>query len=270
MKMMHISKLNHNTLFCIALSLSIFCSCSKNNSRTSEEQIRVNVDSENSNGGDSLANSIAGNSTMKQVATFPNNVILTGLSNHRLVSIYQSKVPKKESQLKRISKFSSYGEYSGDESVEHYMPGLDILYGYNLWNISHYDLITEKGNYLFNHPVLIKTIYYPSFVQDSMNKVPVNRDYYLVSVYDKDTNRDTLITKKDLRSFYHFDASTLHKKQLIPDYYSVLRSQYDSKNDVMYIFARQDENKNGMQEDTEPVHIFWISLKTPDLAKRLY
>jgi hypothetical protein len=264
------SILNPNMLFCAALSLTFLCSCSRNNNSASEEQIRVSVDSEIADESDSLANSIAGNSTMKQVATFPNNVILTGLSNHRLVSIYQSKVPRKESQLKRISKFSSYGEYGGDESVEHYMPGLDILYGYNLWNIAHYDLITEKGNYLFNHPVLIKTVYYPSFVQDSINKVPVNRDYYLVSVYDKDTNKDTLITKNDLRGFYHFDASTLHKKQLIPDYYSVLRSQYDSKNDVMYIFARQDENKNGMQEDTEAVHIFWISLKTPDMAKRLY
>jgi hypothetical protein len=150
------------------------------------------------------------------------------------------------------------------------MPGIDILFGYNLLNIAHYDLKQEKGNFLFNHPVLVKTFYYPSFEQDSIDKQPINRNFYLVSVYDEDTNKDTLINKNDLRRFYLFDSSCIVKTQIIPTNYSVIRSQYDSKNDIMYIFARLDENKNGTQDKSEPVNVFWFSLKAPSKAKRLY
>jgi hypothetical protein len=90
----------------------------------------------------------------------------------------------------------------------------------------------------------------------------------LVSVYDEDTNKDTLINKKDLRRFYHFDAKVSVKTQIIPPNYSVIRSQYDSKNDLMYIFASLDEIKNGTQEKTESIHIFWFSLK--NLRERNY
>lgn len=150
------------------------------------------------------------------------------------------------------------------------MPGFDIIYGYYLLNIAHYDMKSEKLNYLFEHPVLIKTLYYPSFNQDSLNKKPINRDFYLVSVYDKDTNKDTMINRKDLRRFYLFDAGTRVKTQLVPDDYSVERSQYDPQNDVMYLFARQDVDKNGTIEEKEPLHVFWISLKAPAKAKLLY
>lgn len=38
----------------------------------------------------------------------------------------------------------------------------------------------------------------------------------------------------------------------------------------MYIFSRFDENKNGEIEKTEPIHIFWIDLKKPKIAQRVY
>lgn len=250
------------------IAIGLFFAYSCNQKKANDEQIIANIESEIND--DSLANSIEGNATMKQIHTYPSHVILTGLANHRLVSIYKSKVIKNDEQLINISKYRSSFEYGESENLEHYMPGIDILYGYNLLNIAHYDLVNEKGNFLFNHPVLIKTLYYPSFKQDSINKIPVNRDYYLVSVYDQDTNHDSLITKKDLRRIYYFDASTQQKKKLIADDYAVNRSEYDLKNDVMYIFAILDENKNGMTETKEPTHVFWFSLKTPDVAKRLY
>jgi hypothetical protein len=38
----------------------------------------------------------------------------------------------------------------------------------------------------------------------------------------------------------------------------------------MYIFARKDENKNGISDKTEPIHIYWLDIKVPVKAKRLY
>lgn len=261
---------NKLLFFLATLVLSSFTqSCSNKKDKQADEQIIASDSDNSSTSTDSIMNSVSGNLTMKQISTYPSEVILTGLNNHRLVSVYKTR-KKNNSQENIISRFSYDSNESSDESYEHFMPGIDILFGYNLLNIEHYGMKTEKGNFLFGHPVLIKTLYYPSFTPDSMDKKPINRSYYLISVYDEDTNKDTLINKKDLRRFYHFDSTGVNKLQIIPKDYSVIRSQYDSRNDVMYIFARHDENKNGAQDDTEPIHIFWFSLKSPDKAKLLY
>ena len=254
----------------IIVMTSCLISCNNKGYKQREEQIAISSTADPSNSNDSLLNSVSDNVGLKEISTFPNKVILTGLEEHQLVSIYKSKATTGSTENPSSSSYSFDSDESGDESNEHFMPGIDILFGYNLLNIAHYDLKSEKGNFLFSHPVLVKTLYYPSFTQDSLNNQPINRNYYLVSVYDEDTNKDSLINKKDLRRFYHFDASSNIKKHLLPKDYSVVRSQYDSKNDLMYIFARQDENKNGTQDKTEPLHIFWFSLKTPDTAKLLY
>lgn len=247
---------------------SMLEACSSKNSEQKEEQISITA-SDPLNDADSSLNSVQGNISLNQLATTPNAVILTGLPEHRLVTVYKAKGGPPATGG---SYTYSRGSYDEDESerLEHFMPGIDILYGYNLLNIAHYDLKTEKLNFLFNRPALIKTLYYPSFVQDSLAKMPINRSYYLISVYDEDTNKDTLINKKDLRRFYHFDAASSAKTQVIPADYSVVRSQYDSQNDIMYLFASHDANKNGIRDKKEPIHIFWLSLKAPAQAKRLY
>jgi hypothetical protein len=242
-------------------------SCSHKKGDIKEEQIRISTTEEP----DSAINSVQGNIPLDKVATDPNSVVLTGLQQHRLVTIYKKRNDDKESGRSFGYSKSYYGDdENGASSYEHFMPGLDVIYGYNLLNLGHYDFKLEKLNLLFDHPVLIKTIYYPSYNQDSLNNKPINRTYYLISVYDTDTNKDTIINNKDLRRFYYFGADGLSKIQLIPSDYSVIRSEYDPKNDVMYIFAYYDENKNGVGEKKEPLHIFWINLKDPRIAKRLY
>ncbi len=252
----------------IILSLS----CSSKRTDIKDEQIVAINSVEEENNSDSTLNSISGNAAMSQIATVPNNIILTGLINHRLVSIYKQHQQGNTTIVDDIRQKVSYSEYEGSDNMEytHYMPGIDILSGYKLLNISHYDFITEKQNLFFNKPVLIKTLYYPAFEQDSINKIPVNRNYYLVSVYDVDTNKDTVINKKDLRHFYHFEETATIKTSLLPLDYSVIRSQYDYGKDIMYLYAKQDINKNGIIDKNEPLHIFWIELKNPQKAKRLY
>ncbi|MEP7265018.1 MAG: hypothetical protein ABI772_11000 [Bacteroidota bacterium] len=247
-------------------------SCSSNKSEQKEEQIRI-TEAPDSIYSDSLNNSVNGNVAINLLSTTPNSVILTGLPEHRLVTIYKTKVVKTSSGKKYIASYGSSESYyvgEDDEEDSHFMPGIDIIYGYNLLNIAHYDLQTEKLNYFFDHPALVKTLYYPCFEQDSLDNKPITRNYYLVSVYDEDTNHDTLINNKDLRRFYHFDASCTSKTQIVPKDYSAIRSEYDSKNDVMYLFARKDVNNNGTGDYDEPIHIFWLNLKSPAPAKQLY
>jgi hypothetical protein len=248
---------NHSaTVFFLVFAL-FTSACSQKQGE--EEQISVpDQDAE----ADTL-NSIGNNLSLSQIGSKPNHVVLTGLAQHRLVTVY--KIVEEKGTFKSYD----YDDYQ-DEVDRFFMPGIDLLYGYNLLNIAHYDLTTEQLNFLFDHPVLVKSLYYPSFVQDSLDHKPINRDYYLVSAYDADTNADTLINKSDLRRFYHFNAAGSDKTQLIPADYSVVRSEYDRKNDVMYVFAQQDENKNGMIDKSEPLHIFWLNLKAPAKAKRLY
>ena len=255
------------TIIAVSFGIWYFINRSFREDNQIEEQITISSIDDNSDSSDSLLNYVTGNITMKQISTFPSKVILTGLIDHRLVSIYKSKPINDNNTISKLR--YDNGEYE-DESNTHFMPGIDILFGFNLLNIAHYDLKLEKVNYLFNHPVLVKTLYYPSFIPDSLEKKAINRNFYLVSVYDEDTNKDGLINNKDLRRFYHFNATSILRTQLIPNNYSTIRSQYDSKNDIMYIFAGLDENKNGTQDKTEPIHVFWFSLKTPDKAKLLY
>ena len=150
------------------------------------------------------------------------------------------------------------------------MPGFEAIYGFNFINVSHYNNKTKKENKLFDKPVLIKTLYYPTFSNDTLNYKPVHRKYYMVSVYDEDSNKDGFINTKDLRMLYHFDIEGNNKKNLIPKNYSVLSSEYDSANDLMYVFAKADKNENGQMELNEPTDIFWIDLNNPENTGKQY
>jgi hypothetical protein len=257
------------SLLACLLILSSACSSKK---EVKEEQIVIDKQDAQATPDSLLADAVNGKLSLNQISTRPHTVVLTGLALHRLITVYKAGTVSNSNNS--YIRYSSYGkseyDYGTREYQEHYMPGIDLLYGYNLLNVAHYDLTNEKLNFLFDHPVLVKSLYYPSFVQDSLYKKPINRNYFLVSVCNEDTNGDTLINKMDLRRFYHFNAACSEKMQLTPADYSVVRSEYDPMNDVMYIFARHDTNKNGKIDKKEPTHIFWVNLKQPAAAKRLY
>lgn len=209
-----------------------------------------------------------------KLETQPRNVLLTFNPNHRLTPIYkinydkETKEPFTGSNTYHTNWDDEYED--GNNWNRNFMPGFEAIYGYNLVNVSHYNNETKTENKLFDKPVLIKTLYYPAFSKDTLNHQPVKRDFYMVSVYDEDSNKDGFINVKDLRKFYHFDINGMNKKALIPKEYSVMSSEYDSANDFMYIFARKDANQNGQMESNEPVDIFWIDLKNPENVGKQY
>jgi hypothetical protein len=262
------------------LGLALLTGCFFDETKTKEEE-EISLSEAGAEPGtvpDSL-NSVPGNAAFGQVASRPHRVVLTGLPGHRLVTVYKTKPEKKDGegvveQVRSYARTDYDGEQEGGQ--EHFMPGLDILYGHNLLNIAHYDLQAEKLDFWFKRPVLVRNVYYPSYAPDSLDRKPVVRDYFLVSAYDQDTNQDSLINRRDLRRFYHLRVAQLAAQPaaqptaLVPANYSVLRSQYDPANDAMYVFAQLDANQNGTAERAEPIHVFWISLKAPAPAKRLY
>ncbi len=209
-----------------------------------------------------------------QLETRPRNVLLTFNDAHRLTPIYKVNYHKKTK--KPFTGSNAYhtnwnNDYTNGNNWNHnFMPGFEAMYGYNFVNVSHYNNETNTENKLFDQPVLIKTLYYPAFSKDTLNNEPVKRDFYMVSVYDEDSNKDGFINAKDLRRFYHFDINGQHKKLLVPKEYSVMSSEYDSANDLMYVFAKRDENKNGQMESNEPTDIFWVDLKNPENVGKQY
>lgn len=208
------------------------------------------------------------NDSVNQFASSANSVLLTGIDRFRLIPVY--KINPETDRNVDVYNGTSYNDYYGnDGSYKYFMPGLDIIYGYNMINMGHYDIETGKLSYFFERPVLIRTLYFPGVKNDSLNHQPVSREYFLVSVYDEDTNRDLLINTKDLRKIYHIDQFNSTKTQIIPPDYSAIRSTYDHRNDIMYIYARYDANKNGTPEKKEPVVIFWIRLNDPTITKRM-
>lgn len=218
---------------------------------------------------------IQGDTISSGLVTRPSNIVLTGIPEYRLITVYKVNYDKnkEKSFIGSNAYYQSYLEHTpaeGNAWHYHFMPGLEAVYGYNLVNIAHYTTNTQKQKSLFTSPVLIKTLYYPSFVQDTLHHKPVTREYYMVSVYDEDTNGDKLLNGHDLRRFYHFDLEGENKSPLVPLNYSVLKSEYDPANDFMYVFAQIDENSNGKRDEQEAIHVFWIDLKRPKNNGRLY
>jgi len=205
--------------------------------------------------------------------TRPRNVLLTFHPEHRLTPVYKVNYSKKnKKQFTGSNRFhTNWIKYNkGNNWNNNFMPGISAVYGYNFVNISHYNNTTHTENKLFGQPVLIKTLYYPAFSKDTLNFQPVIRNFYMVSVYDEDTNNDGFINFKDLRRFYYFDLNGQNKTALIPKEYSVISSEYDSANDYMYIFARKDLNNNGNTDQTDPINIFWIDLSDPAKTGKQY
>lgn len=207
--------------------------------------------------------------------TRPRSVLLTGIKQYRLTTIYKVNINKKNETTFIGSNYfhrnyTELGYSNGNQWHYNFMPGLEAVYGYNMVNVSHFDIKSQKQKYFFKSPVLIKTLYYPSFTSDTLYYKPVQRNYFMISVYDEDTNEDGFINVHDLRHFYYFDLNASDKTALIPKNYSVLSSEYDSANDFMYVFAKLDENKNGKGDDNEEIHIFWIDLKNPKNNGRQY
>ena len=209
------------------------------------------------------------------ILTRPSSVLLTAYSDYRLTTIYKLNYDKTEDHYYAGSNrfyrnYSELGHTKDNNWNYNFMPGLQAVYGYNLVNASLKHVKTQKQHSLFEKPVLIKTLYIPSFSKDTLFSTPIKRDYYMISAYDEDTNKDGFINANDLRRFYVFNINGTHKESLIPKEYSVVSSEYDAANDRMYVFAQRDENNNGQREETEQVHVFWIDLKNPRNNGRQY
>jgi hypothetical protein len=206
--------------------------------------------------------------------TRPSSILLTGIPRYRLATIYKVNYNKDKTTFIGSDDFhfnyESFGESNGNQWHNNYLPGLEAVYGYNLVNVSHFDIETQKQKNFFEKPVLIKTLYYPAFSKDTLNYKPVSRNYFMISVYDEDTNKDGFINVNDLRRFYAFSINAENKKAIVPINCSVYKSEYDSANDFVYIFAKLDENQNGQIEELEPVNIFWVDLKDPERTGKQY
>lgn len=208
-------------------------------------------------------------------STRPSNVLLTGVPHIRLTTVYKVNHRKDDSST-FIGSNNFHYRYDDSEGNprnrwhEHLMPGIEAVYGYNLVNIAHFDVNTGLQKLFYERPVLIKTLYYPSFTNDTLNGVPVSRSHFLVTVFDDDTNKDGYINPRDLRRIHLFDVNGQRLKAPIPENYSVFSSEYDPANDRMYVFAKLDANNDGRVDEDEPVHIYWIDLKDPLRSGRLY
>jgi len=251
------------------LLLTVFCALIGCGNKLEEKGFAV-VPSENAE--ENKADGISKDSLI--FPTKPSNVLLTGIPRYRLTTIYKVNFNKDKTTFIGSNdyhfNYEKLGETNGNQWNYNYLPGFEAVYGYNMVNVSHYDIETQKGKSFFNKPVLIKTLYYPSFSKDTLNYRPVNRNYFMISVYDEDTNKDGFINVKDLRHFYHFDIAANSKRNLVPANYSIYKSEYDPANDFVYLFAQLDENQNGLIDEGEAVHIFWIDLKNPEKTGRQY
>jgi len=255
-------------LFFLIIFLAIGIVSCGGKTDTKEQELTLNE--VESMGSDSARSGLNNGSSFNQINTAPNEILLTGIDRVRLFTLYKIKQGQDRNIL--YDEGTSYYEHPENDQEDfhkYFMPGIDIIHGYNLVNIGHYNLDKDTLTYFFEKPVLIKTLYFPGVKKDTVNGKAITRNYFLVSVYNEDTNRDSTINNRDMRRFYFFDELNSKKTSLLPENFSAIRSSYDYKNDIMFIHARADLNGNGTPETKEPVSIFWIKLENPTIIKKI-
>lgn len=246
-------------LCCFIISIS---SCSKKKHYTKGFSVSPETETSETKEKDGISQDSA------TINTRPISVLLTGDPDYRLTTIFKLNYNEEDDfyytgSNRFYRNYSDLGNNDENQWNYNFMPGLQAVHGYNMVNASLKNVKTQTQKTLFKKPVLIKTLYIPSFTNDTLFNEPIKRSYYMVSAYDEDTNEDGFINTKDLRRFYVFNLDGENKKALVPKDYSVVSSEYDCANDLMYVFAQLDENENGQRDETESVHIFWIDLKNP-------
>jgi hypothetical protein len=114
------SKLSVVIMLAVLVSMTVSCSSNK---KEQTEQISV-AETPLLTAEDTVkANVISGGVMLNQLISAPNRVVLTGMPQHRLVTVYKQLTKKEETGLKRMSSYSDYYDdgYSGSERVEHFM-----------------------------------------------------------------------------------------------------------------------------------------------------
>lgn len=252
----------------LLLNLILFSHCSEHN-KLEEKGFAVQNTSESYND-EAPAYRAAGLAMADTVPfiTQPRNVLLTANTAHRLVPVYKVNYDRRRQPFTGENAFHGNTWDIADIPAnnqwnDHFIPGFEAMSGYNLVNVSHFNHQLKTENRFFEQAVLIKTLYYPAFSKDTLNGKPLQRNFYMISAYDEDTNKDGFINTKDLRRLYYFDINAQNPTPLIPKNCSVMSSEYDPANDMMYVFAKTDKNNNGKMEYEEATQIFWVDLSNP-------
>lgn len=162
------------------------------------------------------------------------------------------------------SYYNGYDPYDGASQRYHnYHPGFDVIMGGLKRNLMLLFPTDTAARAVFSRQVLIKNVYIPSQLPDTVNGVPVRRNFILCSVFDTDTNADTLLDHRDLRRLYAVPVAGGPPVNLLPPDYSVQSSAYSPANDVLFYFARQDRNQNGEPDVEDPIAVFRLDPRTP-------
>lgn len=252
------------SIISIALSICLSFGCNENKMAEKGFPVQASEEQQQEGMNDSL-----------KIETRTTDVLMTTIPSIRLAAVYMvNTIQKTGEKFTGSNSFHyNYSEESygfGNQWNNHLMPGFEALYGYNLVNMEHYNVKQNKSTKFFEKSVLIRTFYYPAFSKDTLNSKPIERNYFLVSAYDVDSNKDGVLNLKDLRKLYYFDINGSSKTQLIPSNYSVYKSQYDSANDFLYVYAKEDTNGNGAIEKEECSTTFYLDLNNPLQSVKMF
>ncbi len=213
-----------------------------------------------------------------QFETEVRSVLPTQHPQYRLTPVFKVNYRYGDRSVGESQKLSNYS-YSDSYYARHnndnnwngnIVAGFETIYGDEMVNVSLFNVEKQEQKLFFEKPVLIENVYYPSATRDTLQNKNVNRNFYMISCYDEDTDKDGYYTRVDLRRFYLYQLDGTRVKALIPKEYGVIGSDYDGVNDALYVYARLDSNKNGTIDPKEPKHIFLIDLKKPETTALLY
>ncbi len=137
----------------LLLAIISLISCSREEKKKDEH---LTIDEFNREAETDSVTGLKPETNFTKVPMSPGNVLMTGMNRYRLVPIYKVR-SKSDRNLHLYEESTYYGfadEKRDEDEFHYFMPGIDIVHGYNLINIGHYDVDFGKLSYFFDRPSL--------------------------------------------------------------------------------------------------------------------
>lgn len=240
-------KTNYIILYCF-IAIGLLASCSDD-----QKQPKANYD-KNSTTYPSDSASIFSDTTKTQIANLPISFDSTDVLLH--ISGFINTEELNKSFKNRIS--TSMGKSSDKYDETHFYTNeyqnsnSDYIGGW-FSNIYFDDLSSNKQHLLTQQALFISDAYYLRKLGENKKK-----HYIIYSVYDKDSNKDNIINKKDVLSKYISKLDGNDFKKITPEGHDFIKGVFEEKSNRYYFITIEDTNKDGFFDKEDKYNYFYI------------
>lgn len=217
-----------------------------------------------SNSLESDGSSILNDTTKIQVANLPVSFDSTNVLLHISGFVDTDEINKSDKNKITSSVGKGINKYEQSYFYANELPNNDCIRGW-FSNIYFDNLSDNKQQLLTNDALFISDAYY--FRKLGKNK---GLHYILYSVYDKDSNKDGIVDKKDLSSKYLSKLDGSNFKKITPEGHDFVNGIFEDKSNRYYFITLEDINKDGFFNKNDKYNYYYIDFTDETYSIKTY